>query len=139
MTFCYSCMKQLEKVTPVCPYCKSRVPYVPLHQEDLQPGTHLGEDGRFIIGRALGHGGYGITYIAYDTKMDVRRTIKEYFPKGAVRDYNLVPVYPESEAANVERTRAHFLHEARMMIRASEGHIPGIVQGIDQLQESGTS
>ena len=137
--FCYSCMLQLDTEVPVCPHCKSRIPYVPLHQEDLQPGTRLGEDGRFIIGRALGHGGYGITYIAYDTKMDVRRTIKEYFPKGASRNYKLEPVYPESEAANVERTREHFLHEARMMIRASEGHIPGIVQGIDQFQENGTS
>lgn len=132
-------MKQIESNLAVCPYCQSSVPYQPTHQEDLQPGTRLGEDGRFIIGRALGHGGYGITYIAYDTKMDVRRTIKEYFPKGAARNRQLVPVYPESEAANVERTRAHFLHEARMMIRASEGHIPGIVQGIDKFDENGTS
>lgn len=131
-------MSQLKTETSVCPFCKSSLPYIPTHLEDLLPGSRLSE-GRFIVGRALGHGGYGITYIAYDTKMLVRRTIKEYFPRGAVRDKNLVPVYPESEEANVDRTRKHFLHEARMMIKASEGHIPGIVQGIDTFSENGTS
>ena len=138
MAICYSCMSQLQADAQVCPHCKSKVPYIPLHREDLRPGTRL-NDGRFIVGRALGHGGYGITYIAYDTKMLVKRTIKEYFPKGAVRNDQLVPVYPETEEANVARTREHFLHEARMMIRASEGHIPGIVQGIDTFKENGTS
>lgn len=138
MVFCYSCMNQLQAPAEVCPHCKSKIPYIPLHKEDLQPGTRL-NDGRFVIGRALGHGGYGITYIAYDTKMLVRRTIKEYFPKGAHRNDQLVPVYPESEEANVSRTREHFLHEARMMIRASESHIPGVVQGIDTFKENGTS
>ena len=138
MGFCYYCMNQLEREAAVCPFCKSTMPYIPMHPEDLPPGTRL-DEGRFVVGRALGHGGYGITYIAYDTKMQVRRTIKEYYPRGAVRDENMVPVYPESEEANVERTRQHFLHEARMMIKASEGHIPGIVQGIDTFSENGTT
>ena len=138
MEFCYSCMTQLQTKVPVCPHCKSKIPYMPTHQEDLKPGSRL-DNGRFIVGRALGHGGYGITYIAYDTKMLVKRTIKEYYPKGAVRNEQNELVYPQSEEAHISRTREHFLHEARMMIRASESHVPGVVQGIDTFNENGTS
>ena len=138
MEFCYSCMNQLQTNVPVCPYCKSKIPYIPMRPEDLKPGSRL-DNGRFVIGRALGHGGYGITYIAYDTKMLVKRTIKEYYPKGAVRNEQMELTYPESEEAHISRTREHFLHEARMMIRASESHVPGVVQGIDTFNENGTS
>lgn len=43
--------------------------------------------GNFIIGKALGKGGFGITYLAYDVKYDKTIAVKEYFPiELAVRD-----------------------------------------------------
>ena len=52
----------------------------------LKQGTIL--NGRYIVGRVLGQGGFGITYIARDQVLDTRAAVKEFFPNGyAVRDH----------------------------------------------------
>ena len=35
---------------------------------------------RYVLGRVLGVGGFGITYVAYDQKEHGRLAVKEYFP-----------------------------------------------------------
>jgi len=52
----------------------------------LPPGTVLRDD--YMIGRTLGHGGFGITYLAWDLRLNRRRAIKEYFPRGVVARAN---------------------------------------------------
>ena len=71
----------------LCPYCFS-----PLLQGVCPDGcaeAHrsvvalpLGAtlNGKFRIGKLLGKGGFGITYLAYDTEKHDRVAIKEYFP-----------------------------------------------------------
>jgi len=44
----------------------------------LPEGAKLND--RYVVGRVLGHGGFGITYIGLDTKLDTRVAIKEYLP-----------------------------------------------------------
>src|SRR5262245_30137729 len=36
--------------------------------------------GRYYIGRILGQGGFGITYLGWDLKLERRVAVKEYFP-----------------------------------------------------------
>jgi serine/threonine protein kinase len=61
-----------------CPACGWRVgdptpaPYLPV-------GTLF--DGRYRIGRVLGHGGFGITYLGWDDNLDLKLAIKEYLPR----------------------------------------------------------
>lgn len=43
----------------------------------LPQGTELGD---FRIERVLGAGGFGITYLAHDTSLARKVTLKEYFP-----------------------------------------------------------
>jgi len=38
---------------------------------------------RYMIGRVLGHGGFGITYLAWDLNLNLKLAVKEYLP----RDY----------------------------------------------------
>lgn len=47
---------------------------------DLPPGTII--DGRYKLLKALGQGGFGITYIAWDCELNRNVAVKECFPSG---------------------------------------------------------
>lgn len=54
-------------------------------QRELSSGETISE---FRIERTLGVGGFGITYLAQDTNLNIQVAIKEYFPQNAWRDEN---------------------------------------------------
>lgn len=139
MPYCYSCMAELSGNVNTCPKCGSHIPYAPADARDLLPGTLLQR--RFVVGRSLGHGGFGITYIAYDTHLKTLRAIKEFFPgKADVRrdgQQNLIINIQQEE--NVRKYQSRFLREARMMSIASLNHVENVVQIIDQFEEHNTS
>ena len=73
--------------------------YVGLSQGEnmivLQPGSVL--NNRYVIGRTLGAGGFGITYLAIDTATNTKCAVKEYLPSGsAVRDPGTASISPSS-------------------------------------------
>ena len=60
---------------PVCGLTQGAYTPAPYH---VPPGTVL--MGRYLIGRVLGEGGFGITYIGCDLRLEMKVAIKEYFP-----------------------------------------------------------
>ena len=78
MQRCYGCMKEYGKEYDVCPYCGYIVGTKPESKSHLQFGTKLAD--RYTVGKALGWGGFGITYIAWDDKLQKAVAVKEYFP-----------------------------------------------------------
>ncbi len=73
---CSGCFAPIKKEP--CRKCGfSENSYVP-DSMALPVGTVL--MGNFIIGRVLGRGGFGITYLAYDAKYGKVIAVKEYFP-----------------------------------------------------------
>lgn len=76
--YCYGCMEHIEAYP--CPSCG----YSPMYNASyaLQPGTIL--SGRYLVGRVLGQGGFGITYIGMDLQLQRKVAIKEYYPAGFV-------------------------------------------------------
>lgn len=63
----------------LCPHCGFIVGTAPEIKSHLPCGTKL-SGGRYILGKVLGHGGFGITYIAWDSKRNRPVAIKEFFP-----------------------------------------------------------
>lgn len=38
-------------------------------------------EGRYIVGKVIGNGGFGVTYIGYDPVLNQKIAIKEYLPE----------------------------------------------------------
>lgn len=76
---CISCMRVFDgSVASVCPHCGYDQNTEKKESFHLDPGTYL--ENRYYIGRVIGSGGFGITYVAWDTVLDKKVAIKEYFP-----------------------------------------------------------
>ncbi len=132
---CLYCMQEIEDGVSICPHCQAPVPFEPERPTDLRPGTIL--KGRYVVGRSLGHGGYGITYLAYDQHLEGIHVIKEYFPKNGGRTQEQTITFSSERSLEVARTRERFLQEAKMMTLAQGA--PNVVRVTDQFEENGTS
>lgn len=114
MEVCYNCFEEKQAPGP-CPHCG----YDETADRDNYPlalkhGAIL--DGRYIIGRVLGQGGFGITYVAYDDAERKRVAIKEYFPTdfvGRTQMSGTVQLYAGDRKRNFEYGKVLFLEEAR--------------------------
>lgn len=116
--FCPYCMSPVEPDAP-CPVCGlTEGSYTPSHHH-LPPGTVLRD--RYLVGRALGEGGFGITYIGCDLRLELKVAIKEYFPTDrASRMSSLsldVTSYAGAAGSRYESGKERFLQEARTMAR----------------------
>ena len=89
--------------------------------ESLPAGTRLEE---FVVERFLGEGGFGVTYLARDESLGVRRALKEYLPRDWAtrrRDGTIAARTGSDQdyAWGLER----FLAEARILARLRHPHI----------------
>jgi serine/threonine protein kinase/peptidoglycan hydrolase-like protein with peptidoglycan-binding domain len=87
----------------------------------------------------LGQGGFGVTYLARDTKLDREVAIKEYLPTSLALREDGTMVLPRSLdlAEEFAWGRERFLDEARTLAKL-EG-APSIVRVIDFLEANGTA
>ena len=140
-TYCYYCMNPLNGQT-VCPVCGTPVGTTGTSEHKpfyLMPGSTL-HGGRYLLGRVLGAGGFGITYIGFDTVLRFRVAIKEYFLMNyATRmpsDPNVV-MHSTSYLQTFDQGKERFLHEAQIL--ASMDKVPAIVDVKDFFEENGTA
>src|ERR1041384_7079257 len=122
------CMVCMGAETPagICPACgfdeaaavQSQYPLA------LRPRTVLRD--QYLVGRILGHGGFGITYLGWDRNLAMKLGIKEYLPSGmATRASDKVTVSPHTgeTGAFFQYGLEKFLDEGRALARF-QGH-PG--------------
>ena len=134
---CPYCMNILSEGTS-CPACgKDPEAYRPASHH-FPPGTRLHD--RYVLGRVLGEGGFGITYLAYDTKAERAVAIKEYYPDGtAVRTDDNVTVEPMTSLRHDDYSHGleRFFSEAGI-IKKFNG-VNDIPEVYDVFRENGTA
>ena len=137
MNLCYNCFKEKPQPEGPCPYCgfdlEDNVKKYPVA---LRAGTIL--NNRYIVGRVLGQGGFGITYLAWDEKLEARVAVKEYMPNDiSARVGTTVSVAMESRAEDFIYGEERFKEEARILAKfMGQPNIAGVT---DYFDENGTS
>lgn len=135
--FCLGCMKP-KAGNPVCEHCGFDERQGNLSHQ-LPLGTVL--QNQYLVGKVLGQGGFGITYMGWDRNLSVPVAIKEYYPGGVVQRNTQwgtdVSCANGKSAEAYGRYRDRFLKEARTL--AQLARIPEIVQIRSYFQENNTA
>jgi len=111
----------------VCGYSKAGYNGDPM---TLPPGSIL--EGRYAIGRVIGKGGFGMTYLAYDMKLECKVAVKEYYPRGlAIRNpgSTFVSVSDAESEVTFKEGAGKFYDEARLVAKFNGN--PNIVSVYD--------
>lgn len=118
--FCYGCFK-IKGNYKVCPYCGYQETSEASQAYQLIPGTFLRN--RYIIGKSIGFGGFGITYKAFDTFLNIVVAVKEFYPAGLVNRGEgevKVGIFSGDKEQEFKRQLERFLEEARNMATFSK-------------------
>ena len=96
------------------------------HLVALHEGTELAGD--YAIERVLGAGGFGITYLASETKLARRVAIKEYFPVDFAARDGADDVCPRSQASKADYAWGlqRFLDEAKTLAKFRHPNIVAV-------------
>ncbi len=137
---CMGCMKEMEEGDSVCLHCGYK-PGEANTARALQPQTIL--NGKYLVGKVIGEGGFGITYIAYDLNLERCIAIKEYFPnERASRDTSgssqtALKVLTDDDEKQYKKGLERFSREAANLAKFSD--LPGIVSIKETFNENNTA
>jgi serine/threonine protein kinase len=135
-TLCLACLHAggPSAICAACGFDERAAVSSPLH---LPPRTIL--HGQYLLGRALGQGGFGVTYLAWDLNLEMPVAIKEFLPTDfasrASAQLQVTP-YGEDGAANFALGLDAFEGEARALARCNA--LPGVVDVLGYFRENGT-
>jgi serine/threonine protein kinase len=135
---CMGCMKE-KGTASVCPHCGWKEDTIEDYSQQYLP-IRSTLNNKFLVGRVLGYGGFGITYIGWDMDLDVKVAIKEYMPQGLVgrtQDRATVSIYTNTKKQQFEYGMEKFLEEAKTI--AKFGDHPNIVSVKHLFKENGTA
>lgn len=139
MSLCMNCMceKGDEEKCPFCGYEKK--PEDDGFSAYLKENTLLND--RYIIGRVLGQGGFGITYVGYDTVLNRRIAIKEYYPAEISQRVpgteRVAPFASDNSMYEFSHGKEKFIDEARTLAKFSGQQ--GVVDIKDCFETGGTA
>ncbi|MCD8363548.1 MAG: Ig-like domain-containing protein [Lachnospiraceae bacterium] len=135
---CLNCMSEYESELGLCPNC-GYDPEEPMENTlHMKPGSLL--HGRYLVGRALGSGGFGITYVGWDFTLQQKVAIKEYLPSEfATRALGetQVTVYSGNKGEQYNSGLEKFVEEARHLAKFQS--TDGIVRVFDSFKENNTA
>ena len=138
MKVCQNCFEEHEEYYDICPHCGYYKGQPAKELYHLFPETIL--NNRYSIGKVLGFGGFGITYKAWDRKLETVVAIKEYYPSGLV---NRIPgekeviLFAGNKSKEFHYGLERFLDEARNT--AKFGSHKNIVNVFEYFEENQTA
>ncbi len=133
----------------ICESCFSEITSEPCSCCGFNKSTYINDPsvlpcgsilmGRYIVGKMLGKGGFGITYLAYDSKTDNTVAVKEFYPNGLANRAGgnpTVTVSTSEDASVFQKGAEKFYSEAKLVARFNGN--PGIVSVYEFFYENDT-
>ncbi|MBO5870134.1 MAG: InlB B-repeat-containing protein [Clostridia bacterium] len=122
----------------VCPHC-GYVVGTPVEEAiHIEPGSLLYD--RYIIGKVLGYGGFGVTYLGWDGKLEQKVAIKEYLPgefSTRMPGRSRVTVFNGKKSEQFYDGLKKFVEEAKHLAKFQNEQ--GIVKVFDSFEENDTA
>ena len=135
---CYGCMNEYQTDSWICPNCGYDQRTLPENALHMRPGSLLSN--RYLIGKVLGFGGFGVTYLAWDHVLQQRVAIKEYLPSEfATRAAGKteVTVFSANKAQQFADGMRKFVEEAKRLAKFQNES--GIVRIYDSFEANNTA
>lgn len=139
--YCYNCMSEIPSDSAFCPVCGHRAGEFEPNPRALKPMTVL--NGKYLIGKVLGEGGFGITYMGLDLVLNHKVAIKEFFPPQLAtrnvyesNNQNITVISGES-AEIFQMCLRRYEAEARCLAKLET--LPGIVKVLNFFYENNTA
>lgn len=143
---CLGCFRENKSGSEDCPFCGFNEKGYNRNAADkkyLPAGIIL--QGKYLIGRQLGEGGFGIIYIAFQMNLNRVVVIKEFFPPDIIirncqpgsagRDLSIIVTRPESREY-FNKLLLSFETEGQLLASIS---LPGVVGIYDSFRENSTA
>jgi len=103
-------------ICPQCGYIEGTSVDEALHME---PGSILRN--RYIVGKVLGFGGFGVTYIGWDATLEQKVAIKEYLPSEfstRIPGQTQITIFNGDKAEQFKDGLSRFVDEAQRLAKA---------------------
>ncbi len=136
---CMGCMNEYEEsMKNICPHCGYDRNTKVIESYHLPPETIL--HGRYIVGKVLGFGGFGVTYIGFDAELERVVAIKEYLPSAFATRLpgdTHISVYQGDATAQYGAGLTRFVEEAQTL--AQFNGIQGVVDIYDSFASNNSA
>lgn len=135
---CPNCFKPVGSAL-ICPHCRFDLQSRKKYSGVLPDFTVL--NNKYMSGRVLGRGGFGITYTAFDFNKNTVYAIKEYMPSEYSKRSNStlsIEPFPDTKSRTVfAHGREKFVEEARTLQRLYNN--PVVVNIVDFFTQNNTA
>lgn len=139
--FCPNCMADMERTADICPNCGFDIAAYRHPQAALPCGMVLRK--KYLLGRTLGIGGFGITYLGQNKSTGRKVAIKEYYPAQLAKrvregpgKYRVLPIREEKHGLFLEGVQ-DYLREGKRLALFRE--MPNIVSVLEYFTDNGTA